>query len=89
MTAEQAKARIQDTLNLDQTTQAKILNMIESVEETALNNLIGKALYQFREQFPFESGEESDNRDRYYFLSGFLHSLNQKSVTIESKINKA
>lgn len=34
--------------------------------------MIEKILSQYRKEYPFEPGEDSANRDRYYWLSGFL-----------------
>lgn len=32
-------------------------------------------LAAYRKEFPFQPGEESENRERYYWLSGFLASV--------------
>lgn len=32
-------------------------------------------LSAYRKEFPFQTGEDSENRERYYFLSGFLSSV--------------
>lgn len=29
----------------------------------------------YRKEFPFQPGEESENRERFYWLSGFLNSI--------------
>ena len=37
--------------------------------------LIRAILEYHREQFPFESGVESENRDKFYELAGFLNAF--------------
>jgi len=32
-------------------------------------------LSEYRRQFPFEPGEASENRERFYWLSGFLRDV--------------
>lgn len=47
--------------------------------------MIEKILEQYRKEYPFEPGEDCANRDRYYWLSGFLRQFDfeyPKPVTV-------
>lgn len=47
--------------------------------------MIEKILEQYRKEYPFDPGEDCANRDRYYWLSGFLRQFDfdaPKPVTV-------
>lgn len=40
---------------------------------------VEQILEHYRKEFPFTEGEESPNRDRYYWLSGLLRDVEAKT----------
>lgn len=70
MTAKQAERKIQQ-MKLDQTSQAIVINLINSVEETAFGNLVLKVLEFHLKEFP------EANKDG--FISKFINSIKNEN----------
>lgn len=54
--------------------EQRIETLTSSIDELSKGQYIHDVLKYHREQFPFEGGDiASGNRDKYYWLSGFLN----------------